>query len=276
MLFDKEKVKYCIYQREITPTNNVLHWQMYCVLYNPITLKGLKKVFNSNTMHAEPSVGTHEQNVEYCTKSPTSIPNTQVIFGKHDEQGRRTDIEQMKEDIEKGMNLDDVAITHPGLWMRYDRGIKSLANAIRGARTVKKNTLYDWIYIYGPNYLQPILERPDIAHIYIKEENKWWDGYDGQKTCVLDITGKFPDQIFKIMNQMRFETKGGYVHNQIETWILIRPPGEEHPHWPKAYGSTNFNPEGTVLTHVINNPAEGASPPPPAEGDAPPAPTLGN
>lgn len=75
---------------------------------------------------------------------------------------------------------------------------------------------------------------------YVKvANNKWWDGYEGEKTVIVD---EFNEQLFfndflrwTDRYQCRVEPKGGMVQLQAERWVFT----SNNPPWEFYKGKTD-------------------------------------
>ena len=133
-----EKMMYSCYQMEKCPTTGRVHAQGYIRFYNQIDLKTLKQY--GKTIHWEIAHGTVQQNKAYCSKPnksgenvskvielsldggrvkdnatpPSSArdptPSTFQEFGKiPSSQGKRTDLDEIGEEIDSGVPLRTIA-----------------------------------------------------------------------------------------------------------------------------------------------------------------------
>lgn len=252
VVFDKEQVKFLTYQQELCPDTKRLHFQGYVVTYNPVTMKRLKEIFSSNTMHCEVRYASHERNVEYCSKSRTAIPNTVFTYGTHDEQGKRNDLEAVVKFIKEGAKIEDVISEYPSTWVKYERSLTNLINRFRQARTsaeAPKVSVY-----YGPcgsgKSRKAFSENHDI---YCKDNTKWWNGYEGQKTVLMDdFRGEIEyTELLKILDRYPYqgETKGGYVNINCTHFIIT---SNRHPkQWYSCYSEESDWEKNTPLKRRI-------------------------
>lgn len=92
-----DMVGYYCYQKEICPTTGRDHWQGYLELLGTRKLVGqtLKdQVFLDQSVHIEPSRGTQEQNIIYCSKLESKIGDF-VEWGEKKKQGARSDLDEI-------------------------------------------------------------------------------------------------------------------------------------------------------------------------------------
>lgn len=82
--------------------------------------------------HVEPQRGSSEQCVDYCSKTETRAPNTAPIVlgeyrgiaGASSRQGERTDLNAVQQDIQEGMELQDLIDKHFEAFAKYDRFLR--------------------------------------------------------------------------------------------------------------------------------------------------------
>jgi hypothetical protein len=72
------RIQYMVFQREICPETDRLHWQGYMVLAKKSTLNWIKNNIDS-TAHFEKAKGSVDENYRYCTKGDTRVPGTEPI-----------------------------------------------------------------------------------------------------------------------------------------------------------------------------------------------------
>jgi len=90
-------VKYLIIGDEVGRENGTPHLQGYVSLEYQMTLSALKKYIPRG--HIEKAKGNAYQNYEYCSKE-----NILIEEGERPKQGRRTDLESIKEYIDETPN----------------------------------------------------------------------------------------------------------------------------------------------------------------------------
>lgn len=82
------------------------------------------------------------------------------------------------------------------------------------------------IWIYGPPGTGKSLKARTYPDLYLKSQNKWFDGYAGEKTILIDdfdLNGKFLGHHLKIWADRYAcsgEVKGGMVHLQHERLVI--------------------------------------------------------
>lgn len=171
---------YYIYGYEIGEETHTPHLQGYVQLSKRKTFSMIKKALPK--VHFENALGNHEDNVTYCKKSGeyTEKGDLRTVA-----RGRAKQANDWAAIIDKAAknNLEEIRDENPREYIIYYRTFKSIAidNIISEAKDRRG------LWIYG----QPGTGKSRAAHqlfpnAYWKNGNKWWDGYQGEQTVVLD------------------------------------------------------------------------------------------
>lgn len=165
--------------------NGTPHLQGYMYYTNARSFSSVKKL--NERIHFESSKGTPAQNKKYCTKD-----GLYVEFGTIPKQGRRSDFDELKEDIESGLTLDELRIKYFGLFVRYGRQIHTLYEQMQAHREIKPCII--WLYgdtgcgktrfatsCTSMTYKNNILKKYYIAH-----NPAFMDGYEHQPIMIFD------------------------------------------------------------------------------------------
>jgi hypothetical protein len=201
-------VKYIVYQLE-EGTNGTQHFQGYVHLENAKGLTGVKCI--NDRAHWEIRQGTHEQAVAYCTKEDTRVDGPWEQ-GDPPQQGRRSDLDEVKDMLDSGASELEVADSHFGSWVRYHRAFR----AYRLLKVVERTEKTICTVTFGPTGTGKSME---LAQAYPgafwKPNSRWWDGYEGQEHVVIDeFYGWLPyDFLLRLCDRypLYLETKGGTV-----------------------------------------------------------------
>lgn len=209
--------KYLIYQRERCPTTDRLHWQGTIIFRNPRNLNGLKRL--APTYHWEPCRDI-KKSIAYCSKEESRVGTT-IISGTYEgtPNWRETPYIQLWDE-------------HPEYMLRNWRAIreyKSISDA--PARTTRVIALWGEPgtgKTWGATNNTP-------SSFFLKDGSKWWDGYRGQSTIILDdLCGSIPFRdLLRWLDRypLRVEVKGATVALEGATWILTsnKKPSEWYP-----------------------------------------------
>jgi hypothetical protein len=176
-----DKLRWCVWQKE-KGENGTVHFQGYSVFESNVRLSFLKKL--CPRAHWEKRLGNHEQAKEYCTKEETRIEGPWTV-GEEPCHGRRTDLASVARDIVSNKRKwQDVCFSNPDLVVKYPRGLRCLVEA---AQEPYDHDDVRGLWYWGPpgsgKSRKAYSENPDA---FIKAQNKWFDGYEGQEVIILD------------------------------------------------------------------------------------------
>jgi hypothetical protein len=127
-------------------------------------------------------VGTAAQNMKYCSKDGDVFQAGKIPAG----QGKRTDLDKVCEDLASGKTVHAIALENPNQFVKYHAGISKLHDQYRNTAR-KEVTLGYWIF--GDTGVGKSRWAHSLSpeSTFVKEPNsKWWDGYAGEETVVID------------------------------------------------------------------------------------------
>lgn len=209
ILENASEVKYCIFQEEKTKTDK-LHLQGYIEFNKPMRMAAVKKVFDDDTIHLEERKGTREQARDYCKKSESRVSEP-IEIGVWGKQGTRNDIKTMVEEIKAGATDEEILDKYPGNYLRYNKAIDKI-RLMKKPKIEKKQVSVYWGKSGTGKTRKVHDENKDV---YPKSDNKWWDGYHGEKVVLMDdFYGGIPiGDMLKILDRYpcMVEIKGGSV-----------------------------------------------------------------
>ncbi len=200
------KVKYICYGVETCPTTNKPHLQGYCELANAKSLSAIKKIFSAPALHIERRKGTAQQAKAYCQKDGEFHE-----AGTISQQGKRTDINSLYENLENGYNMRDVIGERP-MFQHFGIAKQWLTYNEKGRDWLP--TIY-WFYgESGTGKTRSAMEMFPAAWLSARTL-RWWDGYDGHEAVIIDDFRKdfcTYHELLRILDRYayRVEYKGGY------------------------------------------------------------------
>lgn len=222
-------VKNCFIGVEMCPSTEKIHFQGYIRFHNAKDFKSAKRWFAMDKIHIEPAQGNDRHNYDYCLAvgkyaGKEGHIEKLINIGTPAEQGKRTDIERavdiVKDKRSMSAVLDEVpnyqACRHAELYLKYNET----------PRPVGKINV---IWIYGAS------ETGKTKHVYdncsapFRPLNyKWWEGYDGHKTVLIDDFRKDYCKYHELLTLLdiypfRVETKGGSRQVQFDTIYITSP-----------------------------------------------------
>lgn len=184
----KGKVRYLVYQMEYRTT---LHFQGYLECMGQQTMTALHKLAGLERAHFEVRRGSQQEAVAYCKKiSDDTFMEGPWEWGEAAQQGKRSDLLEIKDKIDKGQLMVSIAQENFASFIRHGKAFKEYKRITSKARAFKsrvflfigppgkgKSTLMKLIArAVGSYYVQP---RPKGSGLYS-------DDYDGQDVYILD------------------------------------------------------------------------------------------
>lgn len=196
-------IVYYIVGQEIAPRTGTPHLQIYLHYKNATKFQTLKKKFP--TAHIQPAKGTAAQNKVYCSKESVLLE-----YGDLPKQGKRTDIEEVRDVLNEGGRMRDII---------------PIAKSTQSVRMAEIHLSYfekkrDWKpkvrWYWGEagtgktHEAHKLMTDPYIA----MTSSKWWQGYDAHEEVIIDDMRrdfcKF-HELLRIIDRYAFqvECKGG-------------------------------------------------------------------
>lgn len=221
--WDEKVMTYLVYQLEKCPSTEKLHYQGYCELRNQRTPKGVAKYFPGKEVKCQVRKGTAQQAAAYCKKEE-SREEMFKEYGSISEQGKRTDIEAVTNEIKKNVSMRQIASSYAPQFVKYHRGFRELSRVVH--RPPKRDSIHI-VYIWGPprtGKSKYAFETYPDAYTYLDNSNGWFDGYEGETTVIMDeFSGLTPRNLMlRICDRypIQVPVKGSFV-NFCATTIII-------------------------------------------------------
>lgn len=242
---DTSKFEFVVYQEEICPQTKKHHWQGYLELKKQARFSAIQKAIGDDTAHIEKRAGTQEEAIHYCTKphkdckcahclkevaTPTAVPNTVVRIGtpRPNQQGKRSDLLSIKDEICSGSTLLDIADEHFGAFIKYNKGIEKYINM----RKYRDQSLWTPLKVLvlrgdtGVGKTRSVMELfgKDVYTVTEPQKNGvvWFDFYDGQQTLLIDEFEGWITQpmLLRLLDgyPMQLQTKGGHT---LKAWTRV-------------------------------------------------------
>ncbi len=198
---------------ETAPTTGKQHFQGHIQFFNKRRLGGVKNILGCKSIHLESCRGSVEQNRKYCAKD-----NKYTKVGKFISQGHRTDLEDIKKNLDEGKTLDDIAQNHFSDFIRYKSGLQAYKKMC-DKRNTKGFRKINVEFVCGPtgtNKTRSAVEK-NPNHFKITGKNlKWFDGYEQEKVLIIDEYNN-DIGITELLNildgyQLRLEIKGSFTY----------------------------------------------------------------
>lgn len=116
---------YLVFGRELAPSTGTPHLQVYAEFCSPKSRKQVLEILNPRLALFK-SKGNQKQNRTYCTKDGVF---QEAGFLKA--PGRRTDLLEVKEELENGANMRQIAMNHFGSWIRYRQAFSDFREMVQ-------------------------------------------------------------------------------------------------------------------------------------------------
>lgn len=224
-----------------------LHVQCYLQMMKRTTLKGMKAI--DGKAHWEIAHGTAQQNVTYCTKEETRVAGPWQV-GTPLTKGQRTDLERAAELLDQGRPMREVAVECKSTFIRYHRGLHAYQAIISSApRSLMAEGPEVWVFWGDSGTGKSWRAETRWPDAYRKPPGKWWDGYCGQETVILDDfkgdSMRLHDfQLMVDRYPLKVEFKGGYVELSAKRYVFT---SNVHP---SEWYSAEADPHGTVMRRI--------------------------
>lgn len=178
----------CVIYEEIAPNTGTIHWQGQITFKRAYRLNALKKMHNK--IHWEITKANADAN--YARK----IDSKKIIDIDNTNQGKRTDLKKLNDEIKSGRTVRDIRQENPMIYHQYGRTLEKLEDDSyeKGKRYFKTKCI--WIYgetgtgksLYAWNVL---LKDMDVYNW--TDDKGWWDNYKGQEGVIFDdFRGEIP------------------------------------------------------------------------------------
>lgn len=194
------------------------HWQFMVYFKDKKTLSQAK-AFYSPSIHLEPTRSAAAD--EYVLKDDTKVEGTEFMFGtrpaKRNSKKDWADIRKKAKEGRMEEVEDDVYVRHYGTLRRIEKDF--MQPAFRGEQEV--NVFWG---VTGAGKSHRAFEEAG-SNFYVKNCNKWWDGYMGQENIILE---EFDPKQVDIKMLLRWldkyplalENKGGYTVIKSKKWWI--------------------------------------------------------
>jgi len=232
---EDEGIHYFLSAEEICPDTKKVHYQSYIEFSKQLSLTAIKKLINDDKANILKCKGNTQQNIEYCkkgeqtkeewtrlrSKGPNYGKNLKLYreFGTPKQQGKRTDILELRDHFKQGKRLRDAVLD--------DSMCRTVAKHPKFARMVelmfsKPRSEMTELYIYwgvtgaGKSHKAQADAGPDAYYKPLGKDSQWWDGYEQNESIIIeDFRGEIPlSTLLRLADKypMRVPVKGGYCN----------------------------------------------------------------
>jgi len=194
--------KYLVFGRETCPETSKKHLQGYSEFTKRMSWPAIRKLWNvgniGQSIRCATRYGTPQQASDYCKKDG-DFEEFGVITPEGEGQGKRSDLLALKEHLDAGMPMTEIADAHFGSYMRYGKGIAAYKLLKTKPRT--QNTIC--VVVYGASnagktrWVETTF--PGACWITKGAHATWFDNYNQETVTVFDEFhgGFFPFSFFK-------------------------------------------------------------------------------
>jgi Putative viral replication protein/RNA helicase len=168
--------------------------------------------------HWEPARGSNEQAAEYCKKEGAFHEKGAIPI-----RGKNSQLTMATQELVSGNSIKDIAFAYPVMYVRNFRGLREFANIVQSPY---EHESVRGIWVVGRPGTGKSRYARTFDSVYLKPQNKWWDGYNGEETVILDDFDKGGvglGHLLKIWTDRYActgETKGGTTHLRHKRFII--------------------------------------------------------
>lgn len=188
-------VIYLVFGEETAPTTGTPHLQGFIYFKNAQDFNAVKKVLGP-TAHIEVMKGTPEQASTYCKKD-----GKYYEFGVSPNQGKRSDLEEVYQQVRDGVDIDTIVMENPDAYNRAHRVLNRMEDIVMRKKRRTERTLGEWVYGgTGTGKSHYAFSHQD-AYVY-PYDNGWWDSYKQQDVVIFDeFRGQIPfNELLRIVD----------------------------------------------------------------------------
>lgn len=206
-----ESCTYGVFGRE-TGEGGTPHLQGYIELSERKRFGVVKRLLGER-VHLERRRGKAKQAAEYCKKDGDIHEYGTISVS---EQGRRSDLEEIRTLIDDGVPEREIATTYFSQWVQYRKGFSAYRSLVGSSTTRTDLKVVVFYGAPGTGKTRFVWEQfPDLFSVD-DAELRWFDGYRGQETVLIDdYRGGANDSfILKLLDiyPMQVPIKGGFVN----------------------------------------------------------------
>lgn len=209
--------RYVVWQLE-EGTQGTPHLQGYVVWTHPRNLNWVRRM--NGRAHWEIARGDFKANHKYCTKEDGRLEGPWER-GVRPRPGKRSDLSDIAQMLDKGKPMKKVAKAYPGDFFRYHAGFYKYRQETYPERHGQPNIIILW----GPTGCgKSRLVYETFPQAYRKPKGKWWDGYHTQDTVVFDDFYSWIayDELLRILDwyPLLVQPKNSYVPLRANTFVF--------------------------------------------------------
>lgn len=188
-VWNENLMKYLCYGEEICPTTKRKHWQGCVYFYDKCSIRQAQKLLDIGKSHMETYQKSDciEDCFEYCKKD-----EKYTEFGTKPEQGKRTDLNALKDDLlNTDLTCDDICIDNPMMYHQYGRTLNKIEEI--KLRRKFRNFMTKGVWYYGETGTGKSHHAYDMENfnpmkdfVLTLNDGGFWDGYTGQENVIIN------------------------------------------------------------------------------------------
>lgn len=225
-----DKIHTCVFivcGYEVAPSTGRKHLQCYVQYKNQRKFESVRGELHSyfnNKFHIDRCRGSDRDNLLYCSKE-----NDYFYFGQckklegKSQQGKRTDLDEVKSYIDGGASIEDVATKYFNLYLKYERSLRSYVE-LRDKRVQDDNNIKYYseskLNQYQEYFKERLLSQNDREITWVCDNKgnlgktyftKYMASLKGNKVCIIlngksrDIMEVYNNEDYVIINFVRSE-----------------------------------------------------------------------
>ena len=188
-------VQYIIFGEEIAPTTGTPHLQGFIYFKNAQEHLSARKVISMSAAVGAID-GTPDQNTTYCKKE-----GKYYEFGTPPKQGKRSDLEEVYQQVRDGVDMDTIVMENPDAYNRAHRVLNRMEDIVMRRKRRTERTLGEWVYGGTGTGKSHYAFSHEDAYVY-PYDNGWWDSYKQQDVVIFDeFRGQIPfNELLRIVD----------------------------------------------------------------------------
>lgn len=215
-----ETLRYVAFSREVAPTTGTPHLQGWITHNKKSRVTAVRSLLPG--VHIEVMRGSFNQNDKYCSKS-----SELEHYGDRPNDPKESEKDRWKKvmELSKAQQYERIMDDYPDIWIRYSTSLKKIhQDVLQVPKTIDVLDNYWYTGRSGAGKSRTARDRYPAA--YIKMANKWWDGYAGEESVIIEDWS--PDHVNLVNDlklwtdhgQQRVETKHGSINVRPKTVIV--------------------------------------------------------
>lgn len=225
--FDANILYYMKIVQHECPDTHKLHWHAYLQFKQKKTMQQVKTYLDDNEAHLIP---LFKDDTTYIDDGHDTISGP-FEYGRPTYQGQRNDLLEVAKKIKEGGTMSTIADQHPDLLIKYAKGLQTLMRVSRDPPPTFRGLFVQLFWGETGTGKTRTAYEFDKDLYAVPTGGRWWDGYDLQKTILID---DFDPNDWKLSFLLRVldgyplqvEFKGGF------TWV----------YYTRVYITSNIDP----------------------------------